>query len=66
MATINREWHQLHKMPKNPTSEQRIAWHVEHAKHCRCRPIPEGVYALMQRVGVSLDTEAPISTQAEP
>jgi hypothetical protein len=39
-GTINAEWHKRHRMPKNPTVEQRIAWHVEHAKQCACRPIP--------------------------
>jgi hypothetical protein len=36
---INAEWHAKHKMPKNPTLEQRVKWHLEHAKHCSCRPI---------------------------
>jgi hypothetical protein len=26
-------------MPKNPSLKQRIDWHMEHAKACRCRPI---------------------------
>lgn len=29
---INKEWHLKNRMPKNPTSEQRIAWHIEHKK----------------------------------
>ena len=37
---INAEWHNTHPMPKNPTVEQRIAWHIEHARECACRPIP--------------------------
>jgi hypothetical protein len=39
MAKINAAWHQAHRMPKNPTIDQRIAWHIDHAKHCGCRPI---------------------------
>jgi hypothetical protein len=39
-------------MHKNPSPEQRIAWHLEHARHCRCRPIPKGVIALMQARGI--------------
>jgi len=27
-------------MPKNPSTQERIKWHLEHAKHCACRPIP--------------------------
>ncbi|MBW7944096.1 hypothetical protein H3C70_01750 [Patescibacteria group bacterium] len=37
--TINADWHKSHRMPKNPTLEQRIQWHLEHQKHCHCRPI---------------------------
>jgi DNA-binding FrmR family transcriptional regulator len=36
---INKEWHQANKMPKNPTQEERIKWHIEHAKNCSCYPI---------------------------
>jgi hypothetical protein len=39
-AIVNAEWHLANKMPKNPTLEQRIAWHLEHQKHCHCRKIP--------------------------
>lgn len=27
-------------MPRNPTMDERIAWHIEHAKNCYCRDIP--------------------------
>ena len=37
---LNKEWHLTHRMPKKPTLEQRIAWHIEHAKHCNCRELP--------------------------
>jgi hypothetical protein len=37
---INKEWHLKHRMPKNPTPEQRLEWHVEHQKNCSCRPLP--------------------------
>lgn len=36
---LNKEWHFAHPMPKNPTLDQRIAWHIEHQKHCACRKI---------------------------
>ena len=38
---INAEWHKAHRMPKNPTLEQRIVWHKEHAEQCACRPLSE-------------------------
>jgi hypothetical protein len=42
---MNKEWHLAHKMPKNPTLEQRIKWHTAHAKNCACRPIPDKIKA---------------------
>ena len=39
MSEINAAWHEAHPMPKNPTLDQRIAWHLDHAKNCGCRPI---------------------------
>ncbi len=35
---INAEWHKAHPMPKNPTLDQRIEWHLEHQQQCGCRP----------------------------
>lgn len=42
--SINREWHQKHKMPKNPSEEEKIKWHIEHAKHCGCRTMPAWIH----------------------
>jgi hypothetical protein len=39
MMKLNAAWHGKNKMPKNPTLDQRIAWHVDHAKNCSCRPL---------------------------
>jgi hypothetical protein len=39
---INAVWHKANLMPKNPTEEQRITWHIEHLKYCDCRkPTPK-------------------------
>ncbi|HEY3387126.1 MAG TPA: hypothetical protein VGK46_11490 [Saprospiraceae bacterium] len=40
---INKEWHEKNRMPKNPTMEERIAWHIDHQKHCQCRDMPEKI-----------------------
>ena len=45
MSRMNKEWHAAHVMPSNPTRDQRIAWHAEHAIACGCRPVPEGLLA---------------------
>lgn len=36
-SKINREWHEAHRMPKRPTREQRLDWHIEHGQVCACR-----------------------------
>jgi hypothetical protein len=53
MATLNRQWHEQHRMPPRPSAEQRIAWHLAHAGQCGCRPIPAGVLALMRARGIA-------------
>jgi hypothetical protein len=35
-------------MPKNPTAQQRIEWHLAHTKVCECRPIPQTVLNLLR------------------
>jgi hypothetical protein len=42
---MNKRWHETHKMPERATEEQRLAWHMEHAHACGCRPIPDGLMA---------------------
>ena len=64
MSNLNREWHLNHRMPKNPTETQRIAWHVEHARHCGCRGIDEGVARLFEKHGGPLP--APCATPTAP
>lgn len=40
---LNKEWHLSHPMPPHATKEQRLTWHMEHARYCRCREIPESL-----------------------
>lgn len=49
---INKQWHETHKMPKYPTLQQRMDWHLEHAKNCGCRTIPDTVLQEMKRRGI--------------
>lgn len=62
---INKEWHARHKMPKNPTGEQRIAWHVDHARNCGCREIGVGVAALFRKHGIPIPNTQKIRAHAE-
>jgi len=48
---INKEWHLKHRMPKNPSQKERLKWHLEHSKHCSCRPIPEKLAEEMKKMG---------------
>jgi hypothetical protein len=50
-SLINRPWHQKHPMPKRPSLEQRVDWHLTHAKACGCREIPKTVMAELRRRG---------------
>jgi hypothetical protein len=53
-VTINEEWHRKNRMPRNPTVEQRIEWHLEHQKNCSCRPIPRKLSEEMERRGIEI------------
>lgn len=36
---INAEWHAKNNMPKNPTRDERINWHLDHSRNCLCHPL---------------------------
>ncbi len=53
MNKINKEWHEQNAMPKNATFEQRLAWHLEHRKHCDCRrEFPKKLVEEMKKRGI--------------
>jgi hypothetical protein len=37
VSRVNADWHRENRMPKNANLDQRVTWHIEHAKACRCR-----------------------------
>jgi hypothetical protein len=51
---MNARWHKNHAMPKNPSLEQRLRWHVAHARACSCREIPRSVATELRRRGLSM------------
>jgi len=68
-SKLNRAWHQKHRMPPKATMQERLHWHLEHAKHCGCRPIPRKVLEEMNKRGTlppneSLNMDVP-KTHAE-
>jgi|RhiMethySRZTD1v2_1073278.scaffolds.fasta_scaffold10802_2 hypothetical protein len=46
---MNARWHATHPMAKNATLDDRVRWHVAHAKVCNCRPMPPSVVAELKR-----------------
>ena len=46
---LNKEWHRLHRMPVRTTREQRIKWHVAHARVFGCREIPDSIKADVEK-----------------
>jgi hypothetical protein len=54
MSKTNAAWHDANPMPKNPTLDQRVARHVEHAKHCGCRPIAGKIRDEMLKRGIKV------------
>jgi hypothetical protein len=51
---INKPWHLKHRMPKDASFEERIKWHIAHAKNCSCRPVPGKLKQEMGKRGVKL------------
>ena len=64
MSHINAEWHAEHKMPVRPTDQQRIDWHLEHARYCGCRPIPAGIELLIAAQAVESRHETAVAPPA--
>lgn len=57
MGKINAKWHLTNKMPKNPSSDQRIQWHLEHAKNCACRPLGGNILEEIKRCGLKVEAK---------
>lgn len=49
---INKEWHLKHKMPENPSFEERVKWHLAHVKNCKCMPIPDKLLSEMKKKNI--------------
>jgi hypothetical protein len=37
---LNRAWHARNRMPPGASRAVRLEWHLRHAQHCACRPMP--------------------------
>lgn len=66
MGTINAAWHRAHPMPKNPTLDQRVEWHMAHARACGCRAIHGTVLAELRRRGIAVPVFQDKAIRREP
>lgn len=48
-SNTNKERHLANKMPPKATLDQKIKRHIEHAKNCKCRPMPESIKKEIQK-----------------
>jgi len=48
-SPLNRQWHEQHQLGKGADLNERVRWHVAHAKVCQCRPIPKSVQEEIER-----------------
>ncbi len=46
---MNADWHRDHVLGSHATMDERVEWHIEHARECGCRPIPASVNAEIER-----------------
>lgn len=42
-------WHSSHRLPRGASLDERVRWHVAHARACGCRPMPASVRAALDR-----------------
>lgn len=66
MGRINAAWHEAHKMPTNPTEQQRAEWHYDHALNCGCRAVTPSIAALLETHGYRLPPGAPGLARRKP
>jgi hypothetical protein len=57
---INAAWHARHRMPRNPTEEERLAWHLAHQAHCACRQMPPALLARLRAAAREARAHRPI------
>jgi len=48
-STLNAAWHRAHRMPQRATIDQRLRWHLAHARACGCREMPASIKNELKR-----------------
>jgi len=62
---IDKDWHAIHPMPAKATLDERVRWHVAHAKACGCRAIPATVVRELERRGRRVPPRRGAATRGE-
>ena len=52
---MNAEWHRAHVLGLGASVDDRVAWHLEHARACACRPVPDDIAELIRARGLDTD-----------
>jgi hypothetical protein len=53
-SRTNAAWHAQQRMSAGATLDRRVAWHMEHATVCGCRPVPETIRTAMRDRGLTV------------
>jgi len=56
---MNRIWHDEHRLKPSATLDERVEWHLEHAKLCGCRDMPDSIKQILTERGVELPPRQP-------
>jgi hypothetical protein len=59
---MNAAWHDEHRLARNASEAERIAWHVAHQKACACRPIPRTLADRIGKLAFKVDTRVKTET----
>ena len=54
---MNAEWHRAHVLGRGASLDDRVTWHLEHARACGCRAIPAGIVAEIRARGLDVPSE---------
>lgn len=49
---INREWHEAHRLGPKAKLDERVTWHIEHARFCGCRDMPDSIKTELAKRGI--------------
>ncbi|MDB5538717.1 MAG: hypothetical protein JWQ89_444, partial [Devosia sp.] len=58
MGKMNMQWHHDHRMPDNPSKQQRAEWHYQHALNCGCRTLTPSITSLLVSQGYEVPRQA--------